>query len=508
MIRKNINKLIKGTAAAMIMGLLIVTVPTQSFAAPSDDFAEGNVKPSSYNVDMSERFISDYGLYEECIADQFYFYSNVSNGAFTSETVTFEIPSNISCIFEKDGAGYNYNGKISQKGNYVVRVIAVSGETTYNSTFRFSIRDKSEAPASSGTQGTQQEISLGTIGADSGSSLISSQGRESADIVDDDPMTITESDLLNIDENEEISDEQINQMIENAGISFDEEGMFAEPTDEGMMYGFEADFNKDKGMYSFKLNSGELIYANVPMGAIVNGSVYMEFPEQITPVVYRNGVEEFYADYTFSEDGFYQVMLNGSSLDYAMTYSTEDTAAPFVTFRIVKHPVNDIEIFNAPRNAKIVSAGTSSLIYLNEEGTEELDLDFFELKEDDTYYFKIYDTTSSGSYEVVIQKDTQAPIVNVVVEKGRANISFGSNDIAGILAYRNGAELSEVQSVIKNKGNYTIMAKDQAGNISSVDFVVKTYLNAQSIATLIILVLGGFAAFVFLKLQRNKMRVR
>lgn len=506
MIRKNINKLIKGTATVVIMGLLVATVPAKSFAAPSDEYLVGNEKPSSYSVDMSERFISEYGLYEECIADQFYFYSNVSNGAFTSETVTFEIPSNLTCIFEKDGAGYNYNGKISQKGNYVVRIMAVSGDITYNATFRFSIRDKSEMPVA---PQAQEEISLGTIGADSGSELISSQGRESADFIEEDDYTmITESDLLNIDENEEISDEQINQMIENAGLSFDEEGMFAEPTDEGLMYGFEADFNKEKGMYSFKLNSGELIYANVPMGAIVNGSVYMEFPEQITPVVYRNGVEEFYSDYTFSEDGFYQVMLNGSSLDYAMTYSTEDTAAPFVTFRIVKHPVNDIEIFNAPRNAKIVSAGTSSVVYLNEEGTEELSLDFFELKEDNTYYFKVYDSTSSGSYDVVIQKDTQAPIINVLVDKGRANISFGSNDIAGILAYRNGTELSEVQSVIKNKGNYTIKAKDQAGNISSVDFVVKSYLNAQSIATLIILVVGGFAAFVFLKLQRNKMRVR
>lgn len=507
MIRKNINKLIKGSVAAVVMGVLVATVSTHSFATKMDEYMTGYEyeRPTSYSMDLTERFISEYGLYEESLAGQFFFYSNVSNGAFTSEAVTFEIPQNISCIFEKDGAGYTYRGKITQKGNYVVRIIAVSGDITYNSAFRFSIRDKVEMPAE---QETTQEISLGTIGNESDSSLIPSSGRESASVVEDDPYTITESDLLNIDENEEISDEQINQMIENAGLSFSEDEMFETPTDEALMYGFEAGFNQDKGMYSFKLNSGELIYANVPMGAIVNGSVYMEFPEQITPVVYRNGVEELYSDYTFTEDGFYQVMLNGSSLDYAMTYSTDDSAAPFVTFRIVKHPVNNIEYFYAPRNAKIVSAGTKSLVFLNDEGTEDLNLDFFEMKEDDTYYFKIADATSGGTYEVVLQKDTQAPVVNVVVEKGRANISFGSDDIAGVLAYRNGTELPEIQTVIKDKGNYVIMVKDLAGNISTTEFIVHTYLNGQSIAILIILVLGSLAAFVFLKMQRNSMRVR
>lgn len=461
------------------------------------------------NVTLMERYIEEYGLYEESLGDTFFFYSNVGNGGFTFEPVTFEIPNNITCIFEKDGAGYTYTGKISKKGNYVVRVSAVSGETTYSSTFRFSIREKpadlpETQPQTQTSSDNSQELIISNH--DIADLDISTGGSDSSE------PEITLEDLQDLGEDDEISDADIERMIEEAGINDFGGNEYSEETTEAFLFwGLEEGFSSEKSAYSYTLESGDVIYANIPMGAIVNEGVKMEFPETIVPKIYKDGVlleTKETDEFEFTEDGFYQVRLEGNTLSYAMNYQ-QGEAAPFITFRIVKHPVKNMDYFTAPHDAKIIAAGTKKVDFLNEEGEKTLNLDSFFMEEDDTYCFKIRDNTSGGYYDVVIEKDTVAPLVNVPIQKGKAYPQYGSSDIATVDLYKNGLQVPDANvNTISGKGTYKLVATDLAGNVTECYFAINSYMSGISIAFIIVFVLLILAAFVYLRLQRNKMRVR
>jgi hypothetical protein len=96
-------------------------------------------------VSLSEDYNEEYGIYEFGIGNRFFFYSNVGNGAITSESVKPDIPSNITIRVEKDGEAYTYKrgSEIKNIGSYVIILRAsedVDGtKRTYRSSYRFRI---------------------------------------------------------------------------------------------------------------------------------------------------------------------------------------------------------------------------------------------------------------------------------------------------------------------------------------------------------------------------------
>lgn len=437
---------------------------------------------------LSERYIQEYGLYEESMNDQFFFYVNVSNGGFTSDPVSFDIPANLSGVFERNGAPYTYTGSISQLGNYVIRFYGTVGDETYTSTFRFSIREAVEEPESESEPETQG------IG----------------DFEDIDEEDITMEDLENLDD-EDISDEDIANMIESAGEELAEEEGYYEEADDYSLYGYSYEYHD--GKYAITLATGDVAYCNVPLGAIVNEGVTIDVPENMQLIIYKDGIELTdvnAADYTYTiaDDGFYKVEFNVDSIDYLNAYP-EESGKPFIAFRIINSPTADIDYINAPLNCKIVKAGSKTFNILNDDGGKELYLDYYQMLEDNTYSFEMEDQISGKHYNVVIQRDTTAPEVYVTIEKGKAITTFKSSDTAAIELYKDGEkQVDTAVSKIAGRGVYKLIVTDKAGNVSELNFELKSYINAGTIIFAVMLAVMIAVGFCFVKLQKNRMRVR
>lgn len=432
---------------------------------------------------LSEKYIEEYGLYEENMGDQFFFYTNVSNGGFTSDPVTFDIPANLSGIFERNGAPYTYTGSISQLGNYVIRFYGNVGDTTYTSSFRFSIR---EAVAEPEPETPDEEFD------------------------DLDEEDITMEDLENL-EDEDISEEEIASMIESAGKEMAEEEGYFEEADNYTIYGYTYDYQD--GRYNITFATGDVAYCNVPLGAIVNEGVTVEIPQNMVLTIYKDGVltEDITgADYTynFTEDGFYKVEFSTDSIDFLNCYP-EGTGNPYITFRITNDPVADIDYFNAPLNCKIIKGGSKTFHILNDDGGKELYLDYYQMLEDNTYSFTIEDQISGRNYNVVIQRDTTPPEVVITYEKGKALTSIKSGDTKSIELYKDGVKQVDTSvSTIGGKGVYKLIVTDKAGNATTKDFELTSYINAGTIIFIIMFVVMAAVGFCFVKLQKNRMRVR
>lgn len=128
---------------------------TGSSPGPGTAAAEtdGTVLTGPYveQVTLQERYHEEYKVYEESMADLFFFYASVGNGGITHEAVTLDIPQNIRYTMEMDGLPYAYQPgqSIGAYGTYVVRLTGIEDETLpfyeqkeYRAVFRFRIQAK------------------------------------------------------------------------------------------------------------------------------------------------------------------------------------------------------------------------------------------------------------------------------------------------------------------------------------------------------------------------------
>lgn len=147
---------------------------TGSSSGPGAATAEtdGTVLTGPYveQVTLQERYHEEYKVYEESMADLFFFYASVGNGGITHEAVTLDIPQNIRYTMEMDGLPYAYQPgqSIGAYGTYVVRLTGIEDETLpfyeqkeYRAVFRFRIQAKPPEEA----EGTGSMAGGGSFGS-------------------------------------------------------------------------------------------------------------------------------------------------------------------------------------------------------------------------------------------------------------------------------------------------------------------------------------------------------
>ena len=80
--------------------------------------------------------------------------------------------------------------------------------------------------------------------------------------------------------------------------------------------------------------------------------------------------------------------------------------------------------------------------------------------------------------------------------------------MANVLLLRNNKQVNFDGKTIEGKGNYHIEVTDYAGNTTIADFELKDSFNFGTFFTVILLLIGGCAAFVFIRYHRTCMRIR
>ena len=139
----------------MAMGILFAGSPAVCVQATGKAVVvednQSTKGPKMEDVSLQETYYSEYEIYSEGIAGQFFFYTNVPNNGITNQSVSIDIPANIYYTVQKDGIDIAYASKqtLSKMGTYVFRMTVVknpeapvSEQIVYNATYNFRIQPK------------------------------------------------------------------------------------------------------------------------------------------------------------------------------------------------------------------------------------------------------------------------------------------------------------------------------------------------------------------------------
>ena len=463
---------------------------------------------------LSEKFHSDYMLYEFGFNNKYFFYSNVANGYITSEPVKIEIPGNIRYSLEKDGTivQYTQNTNITAVGSYVLTLTVdeVNGLVTthYVSYYRFRIMEPliSVDDNPSGGEGNEDgsaEVILAEIEGLEDLTPEERQALENAIMNGD----YTGEELFNADGS--VNETAIALMVQaslaaETGTTDDiyhTQGISAES-------GMDSVYDYTTGYYMHTLLSGQVFYSDIQNGGLTRQTVSLRTTDKIDFVVYKDG--ELYEEDTkvFTESGSYMIIPTVDDVLYMSSYETEK---PVFCFRIIDRAVNDLSVFRAPegfildgvyinRNGETVNA--RSALILND--TTVL------LREDGDYRIRI--KSEAASMEIYYTLDRTRPVFTVVVEKNQANIYYSSSDVTKSIVYR-GDNLYELNNQyiiyeIRDTGDYRYFAVDAAGNVSGRAFTVKYGLNVGGVVAILIVIAALVGLFVYIKYLNKHTRVR
>ena len=434
------------------MGLIALLSPITALADGEGEEVVVEDPRESVVVNLYETYNSEYDLYEESLYNLFYFYSNVENGAITSDFVKFDIPGNIECKLEKDGKEipFNVKSEISAKGNYVLRLTASDENNIYVSSFRFSLRDKPE------------------------------------------PVETVEEEVK--PEDQVLTEEQETVEGENEGTETEPEVV------ETLIFEDQNFEMTQTGNFINKLLTGEEYYSSVPNGATVSTDVKFILNDGMNAKVFLNDSEIEWKD-TFSADGSYRVEISETSVDFMNMYGFDKEV---FKFRIIKNPVKEMRMFNTPKGFYITK------LLFNGEAVESENpkSTSFEMVEDGVYTVEYFNDGVQKTYFLDITKDTEGPGVSITIKNQKASVTY-EDKIQSISLSKDGVALEGFNAnTIKGKGTYVLTVEDMAGNVSVLSFSLGKSINGGSIISIfMVLAIIGGGIYLYMS-SKNKMTVR
>lgn len=447
--------------------------------------------PLVTQVSLSEQYHDEYQVYEESIDNRFFFYTSVSNGGITDKTVTMDIPRNVFCTVEKDGAEYNYipGQSFSEHGTYVVKITAVedinvpfSEQKEYRALFRFRIQSKppQETEGENGLLAQPGE-GAGAASAWPGSGLLPDSreeqpGESQPESGENDP----ESQEPGAEETkpEETLSEEPSGGGEAQGEENPEDGE-EEDRSQGAAKGSYSErlqvYNSAAGRYLVTFQNGRTLMSNVPEGYTGPSAVELSVSEGEAKL-YRDDEPVDYTDVTsIKEPGYYRLDVDGQIWSFTIASA-----------------VNRMDYYPAPAGMRFTG------VTLDGEPVETPEGRYVHMKQDGQYQIAMAGE-SGDALEVVLSKDTEAPQFTVDVKGGTAHIQYVSDDIARMILEKNG-EIQEGFSgyTVSGPGNYRLSAVDEAGNASSISFALKYQVNKYGIMAVVIVIclIAGGAVFV------------
>ena len=506
----NVTNQTVGQGTQLASGL----TPTVAAAA-----ATNPLLPSERTIEvyLSERYTEEYKLYEFGFNNKYFFYSNVGNGAITSDPVKIEIPGNIAYSLEKDGKviQYTQNTNITAIGSYVMTLTVneVNGlETThYVSYYRFRIMEPVEpvqlVPDETGEEdgNASEETPEDILAEIEALEDLTPEEREAlqAALMNGD---YTGEEFFNADGS--INDAAISLLVTaslNAQIGTTEDIYHTEGVSAAT--GMESVYDFTTGYYQHTLISGQSFYSDIQNGGITRQSVTIRTADKLDFTVYKDG-ELYESNSTvYSEIGSYMLIPVADDVLYMSSYETEK---PVFSFRIIGNALNDLSVYHAPAGFKIDSV----YMYVNGEARTCASALIMNdttvlLREDGDYRFRI--SSNAATMEVYYRLDRVHPRFNVQVEKNLATIYYDSSDVARSIVYRGDnlyATETNIIYEIKETGEYRYFAQDVAGNVTGVAFKVKFGLNTGSIVTILFIIAAIVGLFMYIKYINKNTKVR
>lgn len=475
-------------------------------SAEEQEIAAG---PTVAQVTLTEQYYDDYKIYEESINNQFFFYTNVANGGITDQSVLLDMPQNIFCTVEKDGAEYDYvpGQAFSDYGTYVVRVTAVEDTTVpfseqkeYRALFRFRIQVKPPEEAEEGTglkgfggsgpSSLWQESGIWPDGsaAGAGQSLLL-PGESQTESQESEPVpgeSLTEETSVSEEESSEASQENGDGSGESDSESEPAQEAAAEEEVLPGSYSRRTQvYDRSRGRYEVTFANGRTLSSNVPEGYVGPATVELLVSEG-EGSIYRNDEPlEYIENMSLKEPGYYRLDIDGQMWSFA-----------------IMSAVGETDYYLAPEGMEFTS------VYYEGEPGELPGGKYLPMKEDGQYQITMAGKEKE-TLEVVLKKDTQKPEFVVNVKGGTAQIQYISDDIDEVILEKNGAMVEGFSGyTINSPGSYRLTAKDGAGNAASADFTLKYQVNTYGIVAVVLVILLIIGGVVFVIHVKKTVRVR
>lgn len=239
------------------------------------------------------------------------------------------------------------------------------------------------------------------------------------------------------------------------------------------------------------------IKSNAVDGMYTTGSVKIEVPSGIAYNLMKNGnVVEDAELWRISEPGVYVLRVNDGKT------STEP-----LKFTIVSEVTKEITGYEIPGGFSVLDATldgtpisvTGSYVSMMDEGQYVISYGVPDLNLEYTLVTTIDRTAPEIVLNGVRDGIAKGPVpVPVVPEDGYITILLNGNNY----------NVSSDTKMLTQSGEYILKVSDDAGNENVYSFRILAYLDKNAKIFIAAVVLGALALFIYLRIDRKKMRVR
>lgn len=498
-------------------------------------------EPLVNQVTLKEQYNEDYRVYEESMADVFFFYSNVGNGGITHESVFLDIPQNLSYTIEMNGVPWDYipGQPISDYGTYVVRLTGIEDENVplyeqkeYQAVFRFRIQQKPpketeesrevavEAGAPAGMEWQSYTYDGRPLEEESeeGQDVfrVSGAANGQSEEVKEESGESLEDNMAASGSREGLEENEEGLAGNEEGLAGNEESLGNEELAEGAQDGNDSqegrneesgeggkaepgsinngfisrtqDYAAASKRYHVTFSDGLELVSNVPEGYIgpdaVEVSVSPAGRESL--VLYRDDepIDYVHGD-SFTEPGHYRLEVNGQPWSC--------TIASYL---------KEASVFAAPAGLRFTSA------VLNGEPLELSSDRYVWLEEDGAYQF-VLEGENGAVLHTGLAKDSEPPQVEVKLKGGNATIQYLSDDIEEILLERDGEAVEGFSGYsVSQPGSYRLVVRDKAGNEAEAKFSLSYRVNRYGIIAVVLLILLAAGGVAFVVHTKRSVRIR
>ena len=470
----------KGTAVVIAA---LLTLGQSVYAEGADEVqpeavleTEAEVKINYVPMEIAENYNYEYDLYEEVMNNRFVFYSTVSNGGITDESVSVELPKNVTCKMEKDGEEVPFANRmtIDEIGSYALNLFVDSKDvygaeenTVYFGLFRFKIIEPKVTEAETEYIAPQE------------SGTLISQDKDGEYAVPEETTTttaVTSAPLITTEPVTEITEQTSVSWQTTAAVTTTEPPKTEENPDKPKgSRDLIAETVSETSGFDVKTRNGAEFHSNIPCGMVTTEKVTLKFSSNTITKVYKDE-EEIESAQSYSEAGKYEVYI----------YDGSSEPLPLYTFEIVPTLTNKMESYEVPSGCLIVFAALDGKQIASAVESVKTD-------KDGKYSFIV--TKGAYSATVEVTKDATPPEISVygvneknIATEDRVEIEIVTEDMKSYTVTKNGESYVARSLSFTEDGKYVVEIFDEAGNKAEAQFEIPYKMNAMGVIIVILIV--------------------
>lgn len=239
-------------------------------------------------------------------------------------------------------------------------------------------------------------------------------------------------------------------------------------------------------------------YSSLPKGIITNQAMSFQMGSRNQYALYCNGERVTEADVSnIVQEGAYVLE----------TYGQGNSDAERFEFTIIQSRTNSLEQFAIPEGFRFTE------VYLDEERVAVPSGTVCRMSSDGLYRFAFGCEEIGISYQVQVEKDTVAPMLEFVgvidgIARGPVTV-LREEEEAVVEVTRDGMAVNlPYTGILEEYGDYVVTIRDRAGNYSEYKFTIQMYFTTISMLVFILLIMIAAGLLGYYRYVKTHLRIR